>query len=164
MRRLAPVSIGLAALVFGLAYAAAGQWVQWLLVVTLGLLWAVGQQLGWNWTGAMGLIAFTSVAVFGIWARLPALWMLCGMVATLSAWDLHRFSLQLQAAQLVEGGVQLTRSHLQRLLAVSGLGLLLGGLALQVQVDLNFGWALLLGVLAILFLSRAIEFITRKSD
>ena len=164
MRRLAPISIGLATLVFGLAYAVAGQRSQALPVVTLGLLWILGQQLGWTWTGAMGLIAFTGAAVFGIWARLPALWMLLGMVATLGAWDLHRYSLQLQGAQLVEGGAQLTRSHLQRLLAVSGLGLLLGGLALQVQVDLNFGWALLLGVLAILFLSRAIEFITRKSD
>ena len=91
-------------------------------------------------------------------------WMLFGLVATLVAWDLDHFRQRLQQAGQIEGEVELRRAHLQRLLAVVVLGGLAGVVALTFQVRLNLGWIILLGVVAIVGLSRVIGRLRRESD
>ena len=63
-----------------------------------------------------------------------------------------------------QGARDLEQRHLQRLLTVDGLGLLLGAVALGIRIEVGFGTAFLLGLLAILGLSRAIRSIGGESD
>lgn len=130
----------------------------------LGLLWLIGQWRGWRWSASPGLIGLTGLAAWGVWAQLPAPWLLFGLVAALAAWDLAQFSQRLQQAHQVIGEAALIRVHLQRLLIMAGLSLLLGEIALAVRLDFNLGWALLLGLLLILGLSRVTNLIRRQRN
>jgi hypothetical protein len=64
----------------------------------------------------------------------------------------------------VERAPELERRHLQRLLLVALLGLLLGAIALRIEITLGFGAALLLALLAVLALSRAIRAMRCEGD
>ena len=164
MRRLVQIAIGLAAGGLALAYAVRLQWAGALIVVALGGLWLLGERRGWGWTGGVGLSGCVAAAVAGIWSDLPALWMLVSVVSTMVAWDLHRFERRRSMAGDVEAMDEVARIHLQRVLLVAGLGILLGGITLGTGLQLNFAWALVLGAVLILALSRVLRFIHRTSD
>lgn len=163
MKTLTSVGIGLASLILASGYAMNSLGVGALSIAIIGLLWLMGQRRGSAWTASWGLIFFSGMAAFGSWSGLPAVLMLCGTVAALASWDLDDFSGRQERAQRVEGQRQLERSHLRRLLIVSALGLLLGGVALGFGIQLSFWWAFLLGLLALLGLGRTIGFFRRES-
>jgi len=93
---------------------------------------------------------------------LAAGWMLGGTVAAISAWDLDCFGRSLRAAQRVEGRYRLERNHLLWLLLVDLLGLLLAMAPLAVRLEIGFGWAMLLGLLAIVGLGQALRAFGRQ--
>lgn len=128
------------------------------------LLGLIGRQRGWDWSAPLGSIGFVSAAAFGVWRGAPAAWMLFATVSALVAWDLDVFAQRMRRAKRVAGEAELIQSHLRRVSIAGGLGLALGGLAVSVRVEFSFGWALLLGLLALLGLSRAIGFLRRESD
>jgi hypothetical protein len=156
MKLLAPASIGLAGLALALGYALHPVWAGAALALAIGLLWLEGQRRGWDWTAELGLAGYIGLAAFGIWQKLPGGWMLVGVVAALAGWDLDHFTRQLRRAGRVVAEEQLTWSHLRLLLAVAGIGLLLGGLAIGFRIELGFGWALAAFALAILSLKALI--------
>jgi hypothetical protein len=147
-----------------LAYGLAGLWIGVGLLAALGLLCLVGQWRGWDWVLSVGLVLFVTAAAIGLWLNLPAGWMLVGMVAALSAWDLDRFARRLKRAGHVERARELERSHLWRLLVVDALGMAVAAVALGLRVEFGFGAALFLGLIAVLALSRAIGWLRRESD
>ena len=104
------------------------------------------------------------MAAIGVWLALALPVLLASQVAALAAWDLDRFAQRLRGAWRVEAEALLMRAHLQRLLAVTGLRLVLSAVALGVQVPLSFGWALLLGAVAILGLSQTVHHLNRATD
>jgi hypothetical protein len=157
MRLFAPISVILAALALAAGCAVAGFWAGAALGVGLGLLWLAAQRRGWEWAGAPAFVGLVGLAAFGAWSGLPAAWMLIGAISALTAWDLDRFWWRLRGAGRVVGEQALVRAHLLWLASVAGLGLLLGGAALAVQLDLGFGWALLAGALALLGLGQVIR-------
>jgi hypothetical protein len=163
--RLVAGCAGLAAVALGLGYGLAGRWAGIPAVAALLLLWLVGRQR-WRWTATMGLVSFSGAAAAGVLLGLDAAWMVTGLVAALCTWDLDHFARRLQGVDWADGNGERTalrreleRSHLGWLLAVAGLGLLLAALALRVRVRLAFLTAVLLGLLAVLGLSRAIAFL-----
>jgi hypothetical protein len=158
------VSIGIATLLLALAYAMGGRWIGTATSVALGCLWLVGLWRGWTGMEALGLIGAVGIAALGVWFALSTPVLLAGVVAALVAWDLDRFVRRTRNAGHVAEAAALTRAHLQWLLVVAGLGLALGAVAAGIQVPLSFGWALLLGMVVILGMSRAIRSLTRESD
>jgi hypothetical protein len=163
VRYAAAISIILATLSLGLGYAMGRLWAGAALSVALGVLWLLGRRRGRGWAASVGMTCFVGTAALGIWWQLSAPAMLVGSVAALAAWDLDHFTERMRSTDHVVGQDGMVRSHLRRLLIVSGIGLLLGGVALGVQIELSFGWALLLGASAILGLSRARGF-ARRAD
>jgi len=159
-----PASIVLAAGALALGYGLNGSWSIVIVIAVPGVLWLLGQWRGWGWTASVGLVCFVVIAAVGLGMRLWDGWMLAGVVGALSAWDLDHFARRLRGPGKVEGAHALERRHLQRLLIVDGAGLLLGAVALRARIELGFGAALLLGVLATLGLTRAIGFMRRQSD
>jgi NADH:ubiquinone oxidoreductase subunit 3 (subunit A) len=164
VKYLAHAAIGLATLALALSFVVARLWPAAAFVAAWGGMWIAGQHVGWGWTGGAGLTGFIVMAVLGIWSNVTPLGALAATVTALGAWDLQRFTARLGAVDRVEDEAGLTRAHLQRLLPVLLVGLLAGFVALEVRLALSFGWALVLGALAILGLSRAIGFIQRKGE
>jgi hypothetical protein len=163
--RLGAGCAGLAALTLGLGYGLGGYWAGIAVVAALLLLWLAGRRRG-SWAATVGLVAFSGAAAAGVLLGLAAGWMLAGLVAALSAWDLEHFGRRLHSVDWEDGNRahaalrrDLERDHLWRLLVVAGLGLLLAALALGVRVRLTFLAAVLLGLLAALGLSRAVAFL-----
>lgn len=164
MKYEALIGIALAVLVLAAGYAVRALWPWALGSVAIGGLWVAGQQRGWGWTATPGMVGLVGLTAAGIFLGLPALWMLACATAALVAWDLSHFAQRLSEAGRVEDAAALQRAHLRRLLIVAGLGLLLGGIALIARVELGFGIALLLGLLAIVGLSRAVALMRSESD
>jgi hypothetical protein len=145
-------------------YGLGGQWVWTAVIGLVGVLWLAGTWRGWEWVASVGLIGFVGIAAVGLWLGLGAGWMVFGLVAALCAWDLGRFVLYLKRVERVEAERELEQRHLQRLLAVAGLGLLVAAVALSVEIRFTFMMALLLGLLAVWGLSQAVGFLRRESD
>ncbi|MBN1992239.1 MAG: hypothetical protein JW953_06015 [Anaerolineae bacterium] len=158
------MSIGLAT--FGLAagYALNARWGAVGIVIAIGLFWLVGQWRNWYPATVIAVTFFIGAAALGAGLGLSAGWMLFSIVAILVAWDLADFSKRLQKAGRVEGERHLQRLHLQRLFLVAGLGLLLGGIALNLQFEFRLGGAILLAGVVIFGLSRVIGQLRRESD
>ena len=140
-------SIGLAVLVLVLGYGFSGRWLAAPFAVGVGALWALLQARGWAPASTAGLALTVLAAAAGFWLRVQAGWLLVGMIAGLSAWDMDRFEQHLRRAGQVQGRLEMERRHLLRLALVDALGLLLGIVALQIQVRISFLAALLLAAL-----------------
>jgi hypothetical protein len=149
-------SIVFAMVILALGYALTPLWLGAVVVAILGLIWLVGQQRQVDWLNDFGFAFFVAAAAIGVWRGAPSGWMLVGTVAALAAWDLARFDGRLAQVEQIIGGRQLRRDHLRRLLLVAGLGLGFGALALGLQFELSLGWAILLGLLVVIGLSRIV--------
>jgi hypothetical protein len=155
MRLLRLLCAGLATLALAFGYAGTALWGLGS-TVAIGLLWLAGDWRGWDWTADVCLAGWVGLAAFGAWQELPAGWMLIGVVAALAAWDLAHFTTRLRDAG-TRPPAELTHAHLRQLAIVAAAGLLLGGIALGIRVDLTFGWALLAAMLAIIGISRLLR-------
>ena len=154
----AALRAGIIALAPGMALIFVRQslWGVALLCILLGIVWLAGATFSRTRGADLGLAGFAAVAAFGAWLGVAPLGMLAGAVAALVLWDLHRFAGRLAGAERVDGAGALVGAHLRRLALVAGLSLGLGALALGVDIALNFGWAFLLALAAVLLLSRAL--------
>lgn len=159
MRRVLAVTIGLAMLGLVTAFAMELRWGWVAAIMIVGLLW-----LAERWPPTLGLLFFTATAVAGVVLGLSALWLLFGLIAALAAWDLSAFARYLDDVTDVRNGAELIKSHLERLGTVAGPGWLLGAVALGVRFDFDFIWALALGLIVIVSLSRAIGRMGGESD
>jgi hypothetical protein len=124
----------------------------------------VGHRLRWPWIDSAELAFFIGVAAAGAWLGLGQGWMLVGLVAAVSAWDLGHFSVFLQSAQQVQEREEMERRHLRRLLVVDAVGLAVGFATLKVRVQLAFGWVLLVAFVLVLALGQVVTFLRREGD
>lgn len=161
--RLVALSIGLAALSLAAGYLLDGLPIVLLPLLALAASWLVGRQLGWRWVDDAGLVACAAAAAVGMWLGLAAGWMVAGLVAALSAWDLAAFARWLEGVQPADKIPALIRRHLGRLLVVDAVGVLLAVVALGVRLRLGLAVMLLLGLAVILGVSRAVRLLGREN-
>jgi len=164
LTRITFVLIILAALIPAAGLALTGAWLLALPCVALGALWLVGYTRQLEGLGSFMLVAFIAVAGIGVNLNQSAIWAPPTVVLALAAWDLERFGSRLRLADASQGTRELERRHLWRLLAVSGLSLVLAWVALGSRLKLDMAVALGLGFLAILGLSQVIRSLARESD
>jgi len=157
MRPLTLLCAGMATFALALGYAGQALWAGVGVAVAIGLLWLAGDRRGWDWAAEPCLAGWVGLAAFGAWRGVNSSWMLPGVVAALAAWDLGHFIARLRGAGAITQAAELTRAHLRRLAVVAAAGLLLGGIALGIRVELTFGWAILAAALAIIGLSRLLR-------
>jgi hypothetical protein len=153
------------------AFVSLGQGLWALACLGLGVAWALVDWFGLKKSGAaskaarrrggdpfmdgLGLALFTGLAAWGAWNGLSHWLALAAVLLALAAWDMGRFTLRMSRVPDPIAAARLERTHLGRLgLALFG-GLLLGGLALLVRVQLDFGWALVIAAAAVIALSQA---------
>ena len=146
-------------------YAREGFWFPMILVFLTGLIWLAKQWdwLPWKIIGSIGLAVFTIAAMVLAFVGFPAILILLSLILTLIAWDLDDFLSRTMEAGYVENATGLERLHLKRIAITSGLGLILGGAALEVKIDLAFGWILLLVLVIIILLNRLMAALTGNS-
>lgn len=149
-------SMGLAAGAIALGYEGGGYRRGTVFALAVGFLWLLSTRRDRAGMASWGLVSLVGAAAFGLWLGLEAGWMVFGVVAALSAWDLDHFARRLGQAGQVEKMRRLEAVHLRRLAVVDGVALLTATVALGIRVELGFGMALLLGGLAILGLSQMI--------
>ena len=164
MRSLTLLCAGLATLTLALGSASQSFWAGVGAAGAIGLLWLAGDWRDWDWVAEACLVGWVSLAAFGAWLGLTGGWMLLGVVAAMAAWDLRHFAARLRAAGAIPSPAELTRDHLRRLAIVAATGLLLGGLAIGIRVELTFGWAILAAALAIIGLSSLIRLSGREEQ
>ena len=156
MRRTTVVLFGcviVAVLALGIGYLLGGRWVGALVVAGIGGVWLLVHLLGDRPTGnLLAWLCFTAVAVFGMLIGLPAMLMLVAVVAALCAWDIAHYEQRHDEVERVDGSDVLDRAHLTRLALTAAGGLALGAIALVIRVDLGFGLALALAILAVILL------------
>jgi len=157
-------AIILATLLLVLGYALSPAWPWAAFVAVVGGLWLLGQWQRWRWAASVGLGLLVVAGALGIWLGVAAGWVLFGLVAALSAWDLAHFARWLGGAERVVGRYEMERRHLRRLLLVDAVGLLLGGVALLVRIQIAFALLLLIGLLFALAIRRVVSWLAQASD
>ncbi len=163
-RKIFVISTFIAAGVPAFFFASKGLWSWVFLNITWGLLLILGRRFEWRWTGSLGLFFFAVAAARCSFLKVQPEWLLLSVVAGLSLRDLHAFLGRLNRAEKVERSLDLERRHIKRLMITSGLGLLLGLITLKVDMNVRFGWMLLMAIALILGLSRLMERIGREGD
>lgn len=159
--KLLPLSILPAAIVLATGFVLHQMRVEAAIILVLGGLWLAGQWRGWRWIASPMLVCLAGAAALGIWLGVAAGWMVGGLVLTLSAWDLDHFAWRLRYAHCTGAIRSLEWGHLRRLLLVDAIGLLLATVALTIRLQLGFGLAFLLGIVAIIGLGRVITALRR---
>ncbi len=158
-------ALGLLASVMALGFGLAGHPLIGGAAAVLGAAWLV---INWRLLGGgspalddFGLLIFTGMAAWGLWQGLSAWLALIGMLLALAAWDMGRFIRRQVLALNDDAAARMERTHLIRLGQALGGGLLLGGMALLVRIPLDFGLALVVGIIAVVALSRLVVNVNR---
>jgi hypothetical protein len=162
-RIVAVASLGFGSGALALGCALDGRWLWCLAVLAVAGGWSVGRWRRWPGVADAGLAAMASLAAAGVLLGLSAEAMLLGLVGALCAWDLDHFLRRMAHQQRAGDGRVLERRHLGRILAVAGLSLILGLVALRVDLELSLLTAVLLGLLAVLGLGRAARYLYGQS-
>lgn len=151
------------ALGHGLASSPMGLWSGQVLAALLCAVWLAGTWRAWAWTPTAGLVLAIGLAAYGLYREAGAGWMLGGVVAALTAWDLDCFVRTINGIDQIANQSQHERQHLLRLLVVDASSLLLGSAALLLRTRLSLALVVALGLLVVLGLNRAIGFLRRAS-
>ena len=155
------VSIVAATAGISAAFMVGSLWIPAAAIVLLGIVWAGARRARGDWIAWTMMGLFTVVAAAGAWLELRPVFLVIGLTAAVSAWDLDHFRRQLDGADLVERRTVLSQRHLRRLALVDAISIIAAAAALNVRVELSFAVAVLLGLVALIALSRTVSFIRR---
>jgi hypothetical protein len=139
-------------LIFGLALN--HEFERILLPVALGVLWIIALYKKWVWGPticALGLLLYASIL-----RSIGDIWLFICLLTSLIAWDLSHFLFEIPVSEFVHQGDALEWSHLKRLGAVAGLSIVFLLISRRLDLNLRFGWVLVLGLILIFGLSRVI--------
>lgn len=133
------------------------------LPVLLGLLWIAAAGQRWEWIAGPMWIGCVGLAALATFVGAHPIGPPVGALAALAAWDLDGLHRRLRSATRTYGESRIVERHSRRLAGVLGLSLALSLVTLVARVRLDLGWAMALGLLAALGLSRAVRFMRRES-
>jgi hypothetical protein len=141
-----------------------GQWSLALVALAVGAGWAGAHRLGRSWLSPMAFVVLVGCAVVGLLRAMPAAGLVAAVAAALAAWDLDGFAAQLARFEPRPDQGPLVKNHLGRLLAVTGLGVVLGEAALGLRLALGLGWVAALGLLAVIILLQAVRLLGGEAE
>jgi hypothetical protein len=147
------LAAGWLALMFGLS----SIWLGSAASIGFGCLWLLGRETRRDESAMAGLVVFTILSVVGLFQNLPDWSMLLEVIGVLATWDLHLFESRLAYTSRIENSASLIRAHLQRLALIVILSLVLGGLGIGIDLQLNLLAAVGLGGLTVLLLTRILR-------
>jgi hypothetical protein len=125
-------------------------------IMIMMIMWLVAVQREWQVVTTITMVIFLAGAAVAAWKGFSPALMLLVVVAVLSAWDLIAMQARFKMVkkESVEKGIE--RRHLTRLALIDGIGLLLGGTGLMLQINLGLGLEILLALVAAIGLSQLV--------
>jgi hypothetical protein len=90
-------------------------------------------------------------------------WILLSLTAGLVAWDTYHLLRRSSTIDHIEKPREIESLHLKRLLLVVGVGSAAGIIAMLAEVNLGFGLALVLGLLAVFGVSQIVRYLRKNS-
>ena len=91
-------------------------------------------------------------------------WILLSLTTGLAAWDTYHLLRRSNAIDHVERSTELEGVHLRRLFLLLGVGTVAGITAMLTEIDLGFGLALILGLLAIFGIGQTVRYLRKNSN
>jgi len=143
------------------AFAMGSLWIPAAAVVVLGPLWVLGHKLQLPWLAWAMMGLYTVGGAVGAWLELRPVFILVGFTAAVSAWDLDHLLGQLGGVDRVEQRATLSRRHLRRVILVDVVSLIAALAAINLRIEFSFAVAVLLGLVALIGLSRVVSLIAR---
>jgi len=127
-----------------------------------GSFWALSHWRRWTWGNDVSFLLFSLFLALGAWLEMNLPWMLAGMTGMLAAWDMSDWIQRLMRVERIAKQQEQTRQHILRLGAILVIGSGLTLLALTLRLTFSFGWALILGFVMIIALSRVIGYLQKQ--
>ncbi|MBP8000752.1 MAG: hypothetical protein KA314_15680 [Chloroflexi bacterium] len=118
----------------------------------------------WGWLRTLGFSFMIPIMLFGLWRGVQPIWPLLSLIAGLLAYDLDHQQRRWARIHYQPKQVEMARLYQQRLLLVGLLGVGLSAAALLITIQFTLTSAMLLGLIAIVGLSRAVAYLRRESD
>lgn len=143
------------------AYLLEGYLAAGLVIILLGAAWSLAAFFKRIRAASPGMLISALAAGAGVLLGMQFWLVLTGALAGLIAWDLANFSERLQLAAPVDDARGLEKRHLVWLGGTASLGLLLAAISSLVQMQIPFGWTLLLAVIGVLGLVRFVAWAAR---
>ena len=133
-------------------------------VALLGVIWTVGLYKRWKWCGNIMFLIIIGTCTVGLYFNLSFVWLFLGSIGALSALDVSRFEQRKSIAGIIKNLHDIEKHHLIRLMTVIIFSLILGTITSFINIRIEFGMVLLLGILTVFCLNRATSFLTHKND
>lgn len=158
MRKIALIVIAVVSISIGIPFGINGQWWGVTACSLIGILWLLPTRFYSNFRSALCLFGFSFLGVLGfIFGHSPWL-LLTDFVLLLVAWDLDHYSYLFHTYEQDQANRKMASSHfyahLNRVGLLAAFGWLLGVVALNIRVQINFSFALLLILLVFLILRQ----------
>jgi hypothetical protein len=153
----ASIVLGIGSLALG--YAGVGWTVPAILILAFGAIWFYAQWRGWGWFSMAGqaLAVFLSGAAVGLLLEINLGWMFAGALFSLFAWDLNEFRNLLRFASVDSNVPGMEKRHLLRLSILAIVAIVLVLLIMFVHLHFNFGWLVLLALVATIGLTQLVS-------
>ncbi len=128
---------------------------QWTPAFIACALWSwYGRRFSWAAAPAVGAAAFVLAAIVGVWSGIAPVYMLLVITGSLWLWDLDGLERRIGSGAK-EAGTKLIEAHLIRFAEAVIAGWAAAGIALAVELRLEFGWVFALGLVLAFSLGRA---------
>ncbi len=125
-------------------------------------VWLFSQWRNWDWFSSVGLFVAVFAAAIGFWFEFNTAWMIAGAVFALFAWDMTEFRRRIRHMVIDENIRGMERRHIARVSLIVLAGLLLVTIALLVQVQFTFEWAVLLVIVILLGIAQLVAWFRRQ--
>jgi hypothetical protein len=130
----------------------------------MGAVWFAAQRNSGPSLEGLVVIVLVVLCGYSLFQGTPAWLMVLAIVFIIGAWDLNHFTQRLKAVDVVAYDTGIGKNHLARLALIEGVGVVLGGLAATVQMNLPFWWEAAFVFLAVIGLNRLIQFLRHPEE
>jgi hypothetical protein len=127
-----------------------------------GLLWLFSQWRNWDWFSSFGLFVAVFAAAIGFWFEFNTAWMIAGAAFALFAWDMTEFRRRIRFMVIDDNIRGMEKRHIARVSLIILAGLLLVTIALLVQLQFTFEWAVLLVIVILLGIAQLVAWFRRR--
>jgi hypothetical protein len=157
-------TILLAAGALAVGYAAGGALVWFIAVGAAALAWLSAEWRGWPWLATLAFAADVWLAAYGISKGYGPVWMAAAVILALAALATGQFVRRAGPVLRDEDAPPIIWRFATRLGVLAAISLGLSLLALNLEINLTFGLAILGGMVLVFALSRIVAAVRRRSD
>lgn len=163
-KTLALIFMAAPTLILTLSYAGINRWTAAQACIAVGLLGLAAQHWKWPAITSLAFFFFTVMSAMGIILQLKIIWMLIAVTSALMAWDFEYFTRRMARTKRVDKALDIEWEHIKRTALVAAAGLGLGALAISAELNIKFGWMVLLAVASVYGVTRIVKYMKEEND